>query len=158
MLKANDDGSLTVLIIGYVLIAAVLVVVGVDVSKAFLAQRSLSSAADAAALAGAQAVDRSAIYRGDSDCSDLPLDVGAAIAAVDASLDDAGDGLRQTFATVSDPDVRVDGGIVHVRMRGEITVPFGNVLALLLPDNHPDERVGVTAEAAATSVLSSPSC
>src|SRR4029079_11288369 len=85
MLKGDDDGSLTLLVIGYTLIAAVLSVVGVDVSKVFLAQRALSSAADAAALAGAQAVDRTAVYIDGADCSGLPGDPSLRQAAVDAS-------------------------------------------------------------------------
>jgi uncharacterized membrane protein len=157
MLNARDDGSLTLLVIGYTLIASVLIVVGVDVSKVFLAQRSLSSAADAAALSGAQSVDRAAIYRGESGCTALPVDVDSATAAVGAALDDASDGLRQTFVALSDPDVRVSGDTVRVQLRGEVTVPFGRVLALLLPD-HPDGRVEVSADASATSALSTPAC
>jgi uncharacterized membrane protein len=157
MLTARDDGSLPLLVIGYTFIAAVLIVVGVDVSKVFLAQRSLSSAADAAALAGAQAVDRAAIYRGAADCSSLPVDAPTATTAAGASLDDAGDGLRQTFAALSDPDVQVDGDTVRVRLHGEVSVPFGRVLALLLPE-HPGGRIGVTADAAATTAMSAPRC
>src|SRR3954451_6787334 len=61
----QEDGQLTVLMIGYTFIAAVLVLVGVDASKVFLARRALASVADSAALAGAQAIDRAAVYRGD---------------------------------------------------------------------------------------------
>ena len=157
MLSAHDDGSLTLLVIGYTLIASVLIVIGVDVSKVFLAQRALSSAADAAALSGAQAVDRAAIYRGDVACTGLPVDAAAATAAAAASLDDAADGLRQTFSSLSKPDVQISSDTVRVQLRGEVTVPFGGVLALLLPD-HPGGRVGVSADAAATSALSAASC
>jgi uncharacterized membrane protein len=157
MLTSRDDGSLSLLVIGYTFIAVVLIVVGVDVSKVFLAQRSLSSAADAAALAGAQAVDRAAIYRGAADCAGLPVDAASATTAAGASLDDAGDGLRQTFATLSDPDVEVDGDTVQVRLHGDVGVPFGRVLTLLLPD-HPSGRVGVSADAAATTAMTSPGC
>lgn len=157
MLTCRDDGSLSLLVIGYVLIASVLIVIGVDVSKVFLAQRSLSSAADAAALAGAQAVDRAAVYRGTVDCTGLPIDPTSATTAVAASLDDADSALRQTFVSVSEPDVQVEGDTVRVRLQGDVTVPLGGVLALLLPD-HPGGRVGVTADAAATSALSTPAC
>ena len=153
----RDEGSISLLVIGFTLIAAVLVVIGVDVSKVFLAQRALSSAADAAALSGAQAVDRAAIYRGDSHCSGLPLDADSATAAVDASLGDAADGLHQTFVTLSAPDVQVAGDTVHVQLRGQVALPFGRVLGLLLPD-HADGRVGVSSDAAATSALSAPGC
>ena len=157
MLSHRDEGSLTLLVIGYTLIAAVLVVVGIDASKVFLAQRALSSAADAAALAGSQAVDRAALYRGEVDCSGLPVDPESATAAVGASLDAQTEGLQQTFGALSDPDVQVAGGTVHVRLHGEVTVPFGRVLALLVP-GHAGGRVGVSADAAARSALSAPGC
>lgn len=157
MLSPRDEGSLTLLVIGYTLIAAVLVIIGVDVSKVFLAQRALSSAADAAALTGAQAIDRVSLYRGAGGCSGLPVDVDQATAAASASLDDAGEGLRQTFDLLAAPDVEVAGDTVRVRLHGEVSVPFGRVLAVLLPD-HPGGRVGVGADAAATSTLSSPAC
>ena len=157
MLRYDDDGSLTLLVIGYTLIAALLIVVGVDVSKVFLAQRALSSAADASALAGAQAVDRAAIYADGVGCSDLPVDPSSAKDAVDATVGDAADNLRSTFVSLSDPEVRVQAGSVQVQLHGEVSVPFGGVLALLLPD-HPDGHVGVSAASAATSALVSPTC
>ena len=121
----------------------------------FLAQRSLSSAADAAALSGAQSVDRTAIYRGRAAVAPhFPLDLDSAIAAVAASLDDAGDGLRQTFVTLSEPDVEISGDTVRVHLRGAVTLPFGRMLALLLPD-HPDGRVSVQADA---RTRSAPAC
>ena len=157
MLTSRDEGSLTLLVIGYTLIAALLVVVGVDVSKVFLAQRSLSSAADAAALTGAQAIDRASIYHGSTTCTELPVDVDQATVAARASLDDAADGLRQSFEELSSPVVDVAGGTVRVSLHGEVSVPFGRVLSLLLPD-HPGGRVGVSADAAATSTLTSSLC
>jgi uncharacterized membrane protein len=157
VLTGRDEGSLTVLVIGYTLIAAVLIVVGVDASKVFLAQRALSSAADSAALAGAQAVDRGAVYRGGAGCAGLPVDAAAASAAAGASLDDAADGLRQTFVELSDPDVQVAGPTVRVSLAGDVTVPFGRVLVLLLP-GHWGGLVGVSADAAATTTVSSPDC
>lgn len=157
MLTSRDEGSLTLLVIGYTVIASLLIVVGVDVSKVFLAQRALSSAADAAALTGAQAIDRVAVYRGAEGCGGLPVDSEQAEMAVDASLADAGDGLRRTFDVLAPPDVQIVGDTVRVQLRGEVSVPLGRVLALLLPDR-PGGRVGVSADAAATSAVSSPGC
>jgi uncharacterized membrane protein len=132
--RRNDDGSLTVLVIGYTFIAAVLVVVGVDVSKVFLARRALSSVADAAALAAAQAVDRSAIYAGDAGCGgELPIDQAGAEQQVDASIADDLTDLRQTFHEVQPADVAVSAGTVTVHLSGDVKVPFGGVLALLGP-------------------------
>jgi len=153
----RDEGSLTLLVIGYTLIAALLIVVAVDVSKVFLAQRALSSAADAAALAGAQAIDRAAIYAGGVGCSDLPVDASSAQEAVADSVRDAVDNLRPAFASLSEPAVDVDTGTVHVQLRGQVSVPFGRVLVMLLRD-HPDGLVSVTASSAAASALTSPTC
>jgi uncharacterized membrane protein len=157
VLSRRDEGSLTLLVIGYTFIAAVLIVVGVDVSKVFLAQRALSSAADAAALAGAQAIDRASVYTGGVTCADLPVDAESAQAAASESVGEGGEGLRATFVSLADPDVRVDSGSVEVRLSGQVTVPFGRVLAVLLPD-HAGGRVEVSATSAAASALTLPTC
>src|SRR4051794_10476906 len=110
--SSGDEGQLTLLIIGFVAIAAVLVGVGVDASKVFLAQRALSAAADAAALSAAQAVDKQAIYTGTGGgCGGLlPLDDAEATRRAAAALDDQSDGLRSTFATLDPPDTSVTAG------------------------------------------------
>lgn len=151
-----DDGSLTVLVIGFTFILAVLVVVGVDVSKVFLARRSLSSVADAAALAAAQSADRAAIYAGAAGCGGvLPLDPAAAAQQVDASVADDLPDLRQTFNEVQAPEVNVVDGTVTVQLAGQVKVPFGRVLALLDP-GRPDGRVHVSVSATAESPISAP--
>ena len=152
----GENGQLTVLVIGFTFILAVLVVVGVDVSKVFLARRSLSSVADAAALAAAQSADRAAIYAGAATCGGvLPLDASVATQQVDASLADDLADLQQTFATVQGPDVSVSDGRVTVRLAGEVKVPFGRVLALLDP-SRPDGRVRVAVSASAESPITAP--
>jgi uncharacterized membrane protein len=154
--RRDDDGQLTVLIIGYTFLAAVLIVVGVDVSKVFLARRALSSVADAAALAAAQAADRAAVYAGDAGCGGvLPIDQAAAAQQVEASLvDDLAD-LRQTFAVVGTPVVDVVTGTVTVHLEGDVAVPFGRVLALLDP-GRADGRVHVAVTASAESPVTAP--
>ena len=157
MLTDREEGSLSLLVIGFTFVAAALIVVGIDVSKVFLAQRALSSAADSAALAGSQAIDRAAVYAGGTDCGGLPVDEVAAQRAVEEALADAAVSLRSTFVSLSDPDVEVAAGRVRVRLHGQVTVPFGRVLATLLPDS-PDGRVDVAADAAAASAVTSPTC
>lgn len=128
----GEEGQLTVLIIGYVAIAAVLVVAGIDVSKVFLARRALSSVADAAALAASQSVDRAALYQGSGSCGELlPLDPDGARLEATSSLADAVPDLQQTFASIAQPDVAVTADTVTVRLSGEVHVPFGSVLSLL---------------------------
>ena len=151
-----DDGQLTVLVIGFVFILVALVVVGVDVSKVFLARRSLSSVADAAALAAAQSADRAAIYAGAADCGGvLPLDTTVAAQQVDAAVADDLPDLQQTFAEVLPPQVDVVQGRVTVRLAGDVKVPFSRVLALLDP-NRPDGRVHVAVSATAESPITAP--
>jgi len=154
--RHDERGQLTLLIIGLVAIAALLIVVAIDVSKVFLARRALSSAADAAALAAAQAVDKAAVYRGDGGCGSLlPLDPAQAASYADAALaDDEGD-LRQTFVSLDAAQTDVQTGTVTVHVGGEVAVPFGKVLALLLP-GHADGRVHVDATAHAQSPLTAP--
>lgn len=144
-----DDGQLTVLVIGYAFIAAVLVVAGVDVSKVFLARRALASVADAAALAAAQSVDRTALYLGQGSCGDLlPLDADAARQEVAASLDDDLADLHQTYEALQAPDVEITADTVTVRMSGDVHVPFGSVLSLLhVGATDGAVRVGVAASA-----------
>jgi hypothetical protein len=153
----GDDGQLTLLIIGFVAIAAVLVVVGVGASKVFLAQRALSSAADAAALSAAQAVDKTAIYSGSGGgCGGLlPLDDAEAADRAATAVDDQSDSLRSTFATLDPPQTDVTAGTVAVHLSGRVALPFGRVLALLVP-GHSDGRVEVGATSHAQSPLSAP--
>jgi uncharacterized membrane protein len=152
-LRAGDEGQLTVLIIGFTFLLSVLVVVGVDVSKVFLARRALSSVADAAALSAAQAADRAAIYAGAASCGDvLPIDSAAATQQVDASLSDDLADLRHTFAEVQPPEVLVTDGTVTVHVTGDVKVPFGRVLTLLDPSRS-DGVVHVSVTAAARSPI-----
>jgi uncharacterized membrane protein len=154
--RRGDDGSLTVLIIGFTFIAAVLVVIGVDVSKVFLARRALSSVADAAALAAAQEVDRAAVYAGAAGCGGvLPIDPETAGQQVNASVADDLADLRQSFAVVQPPVADVAAGTVTVRLTGDVAVPFGRVLALLDP-GRADGRVHVAVTASAESPVTAP--
>jgi uncharacterized membrane protein len=141
----------TLLVIGYAGIAAALVVVGVDVSATFLARAALSSAADAAALAAAQSVDRDAVYlRGVACGAPLPLDPAAAQAAATASWQESAGDLSRTFRVLEPPDSSVAAGTVTVRLSGRAHVPFGRLLSWLVP-GHPDGTVGVDVTASAQS-------
>jgi hypothetical protein len=153
----GEEGQLTLLIIGFVAIAAVLIVVGVDASKVFLAQRALSSAADAAALSAAQAVDKQAIYAGTGGgCGGLlPLDDVEAASRAASAVDDQADSLHSTFATLDAPQTEISAGTVAVHLSGQVALPFGHILALLVP-GHDDGRVEVQATSHAQSPLSAP--
>lgn len=153
----RDDGQLTLLVIGYTFIAAVLIVAAVDVSKVFLAQRALSSAADAAALAAVQAIDRDAIYSGTAGgCGErLPLDADRAAQAAGGTVADDLDDLHDEFAVVTPPDTQVVDGIVTVHLSGEVAVPFGGVLRMLDP-GRTDGHVHVSVTSSAESPVTAP--
>jgi len=70
--KADDEGSVMLLMIFLALIIVGLITVVTDVSTVFLAQREMQSTADGAALAAAQQADLQAVYTGDLGAQ-LPL-------------------------------------------------------------------------------------
>jgi hypothetical protein len=155
-----DDGSILVMIIGCTVIATVLIVVGIDVSKVFLARRALASAADAAALAGAGGVDTRAVYDGAGlRCGRrLPLAPARATELATGSVAAASRDLRRTFASLDDPRTSVADGTVDVELSGDVAVPFGRVLAWLDP-SRPSGEVHVSEVAHARSpVAGGPGC
>jgi Putative Flp pilus-assembly TadE/G-like len=157
--SSDDDGSIMVLIIGYTAIAAVLITVGIDTSKVFLAQRALSAAADSAALAAAQGVDQPAIYAGTGlRCGQpLPLDLQRASDLADDSFSDDRTDLSHTFASLTPPQTSVNGGTVSVGLSGEVAVPFGRVLSWLDP-SLPNGLVGVDETSHARSPVAGGTC
>jgi uncharacterized membrane protein len=118
----DDEGSILLLTLGFAVIALALVLVVADASKVFLTRRSLVSAADGAALAGVQTLDRKAFYAGKGG-DDLPLDADAAVAAVNAYVADAG--LDDEYVDFEVVDVQVDAGEVTVTLRARSRLPFG---------------------------------
>ena len=157
--RGRDGGQITLLLIGYVVIALILVIVGVDVSAVFLARRALASTADAAALDAAQALDRTAVYSGSiGGCGALlPIDDAAARARAIAVLADDSDDLHRMFRVLDPADVTVAGGTVTVRLTGRAKVPFGALLTALVP-GHADGAVDVNVTAHARSPVSGGSC
>ena len=63
MRRTNDEGSILVLGIGLSLVCVLIATVAINVATVWLARTALDSVADGAALAGAQAIDRAAIYQ-----------------------------------------------------------------------------------------------
>ena len=60
--RRGEAGQATVMIIGFVVVLVMLVVVVVDASAAYLRRQSLSSLADGAALAAADAIEGEQVY------------------------------------------------------------------------------------------------
>lgn len=150
-----DRGSITVLVIGYTGIAMALIVAGVDVSKVFLAQRALSSAADAAAIAAAEGVDTGQVYDGPAlRCgASLPLDRRSAERMADRAIADESPDLRHAFASLRSPQTTVSGSTATVALQGRVAVPFGRLLTWLRVAG-PDGTVPVAATAHARSPVS----
>lgn len=91
VVKRTDEGTVLLLILGLVVVAAMLVAVVTDVSALYLQRRELVAAADGAALAGAQAVDEESIYlHGLPATGPVPLDQAAAEVAVRDYLTETG--------------------------------------------------------------------
>ncbi len=131
----GDDGQLMLLIVFFGLVAALLTVVVIDASAAYLAHRDLAGVADGAALAAAQTVDLGAYYTG-GPSTDLPLgDVAAAAAAYVERYAPAAELVSARL---------VDGGrAVHVVLRTRIRFALA---ASVFPD-------GAEIGAEATAVL-----
>jgi uncharacterized membrane protein len=87
----GDEGTVLLLILGLVVMAALLISVVTDVSALYLQRRDLISAADGAALAGAQSVDEASVYQQGLPASGpVPLDEAAAERAALDYLTSAG--------------------------------------------------------------------
>ena len=140
----DDDGQLLLLVLVYTVIAGVLVTVVVDVSQVFLYRRSLLAAADAAALAAANAPDLDRVYRGVGDL--LPLSRRGATAAVDQYADDAS--LDERFTDFDVRRIDTDGASVTVTITARARLPFVGLVTAGFADGYP-----VTARATARSPL-----
>lgn len=140
--RSRDEGQLLLLVLGCTLVVALLLTVVVDASRVFLAQRALSAAADAAALAGADAVDEAAFYR--SGAQELvPLSGTAAREAVDGYV--AAAELPSRFQDLDVATSLGDGGTsVTVTCSARVRLPFVNVVSAGHAEGYP---VSVTASA-----------
>ena len=122
MRRRADEGSVLVLMVGLVVVLLLLVAVVVDVSALVLAKRSLASAADGAAVSGAQGLDYGVFYA-DGPSRGVPLSDAAVAERVAAYA--AG-------AAQDQPDLqlqsRVEGGYVAVvTATRTVQLPFGQV-------------------------------
>lgn len=100
--RQRDEGTVLLLIVGLVAVVGLLVAVVTDVTALYLVRRDLISAADGAALAGAQAVDEGTIYtEGLPAAGPLPLDEDAAREAVHSYLVDEGLAGRDVHAHIT---------------------------------------------------------
>ncbi len=120
----DDRGSVLLLGIGFVIVCLLAVAVAVDVSAAFLQRRALMSIGDAAALAGAQAVDLDAYYANGATRGtrlDPRLVAGAARRHV-AAMASAGEAGKSGEVTID--SIASDGVNVVVRLSAPLDLPF----------------------------------
>lgn len=126
----GDEGSILPLVIGYAMLAIALILVTVDATSLYLANRRVAAIADAAALAGADG------FTFDTGGDEPMLRLrDADVEAQAASIVDASGAARLVDAT--SPDGRSARVTVELTWRPPI-------LALFVPD-------GVTLQASATS-------
>ena len=141
---SGDEGTITILVIGFTAILLLLVAVVVDVSAVILARRGAASAADGAAVAAAQQLDAAAVYQNGLDGA-IPLapqDVLAVVGQYEADAQQGQPGLRL------DPSVDAAGTTATVVATRTLTVPFSGWLGV--------KGVTVTAVARARAPLVTP--
>jgi putative Flp pilus-assembly TadE/G-like protein len=139
----RDDGQITLLIIGFAVVVLLLVTVIANVSKAFVWRRSISSWADAAALAASQSVGEGGVYESGLTAT-LPVSEEDAVAAVDQFIID--NGVAENFPALR-RGVKVDRttGTIQVTLTSTMPLVFVNVIS----DEFTD---GVTVVGTASSV------
>jgi uncharacterized membrane protein len=156
--SGRDDGSLTVLIVGYVGITVLLLVIGLDASKLFLAQRALRSAVDAAAISAVEGVAMHRVYDGGLRCGrPVPVSRVAATEAAERSVNGSRSDLRQVFTSVGRPVVTITRDRATASLSGIVTVPFGRAIGWLLP-GHGDGEFRVSEASSATSPVTGGVC
>jgi hypothetical protein len=101
--RSGDEGQIVPLVIGYVLVALLLIVVVVDVTAVQLQRGRLYALADAAALDAADALDRSAFYREGLRTDVVPASEVGVRASVREYLASVGDSTRLDDVAIADP-------------------------------------------------------
>ena len=139
----GDDGTILVLLLGFVAVLLLMVAVVVNVSAVILAKRGVASATDGAAVSAAQSLDLAALYAGGLSGGRVPVDAGEAagrVAAYEAGAQSGQPGLQLRLA-------RIDAGTtVVVQGVRSVELPFGRLLGF--------QPVRVEAEARARAPVS----
>jgi hypothetical protein len=135
--RGQDDGQITLMIIGFVMIIVLAVGVVANASKAFVYRRSLASWADGAAIAAAQSIAEDVVYSGET-VGVLPISATDARRVVDEYV--TRNRLANRFDDLS-VAVSVDPAAATV------TVEFGVRVPLSLSG----DAAGIPVSAAATA-------
>ncbi len=118
----TDAGSVLVLMLGFAVLAVLLVAVVTDASSLYLTRRSLAGSADGAALTAVQELDRVAFYTGPSGEA-IPLDPEAAAGAVQDYVTRAGLVERYEAFVVTRVDVGPESVTVSFRCLRRLPFP-----------------------------------
>ncbi|MEY4136362.1 MAG: hypothetical protein RL205_490 [Actinomycetota bacterium] len=117
----DDTGSVMLLGIVLVAVCVLALAVVVDVSSLFIQRRNLAAIADAAALAGAQAIDLDQYYaHGASKATALDPATVARVVRAHVTAIAASDGMRGMRLV----GVESDGESVSVHLSAPVQVPF----------------------------------
>lgn len=119
----DDRGTVLVLLLGFTAVLLLMVAVVVNVSSVVLAKRGVASAADGAAVAAAQELDLSVLYR-DGLGRRIPLDPGLVSSRVES---------YEAQVRAAQPGLDLQGGVeggttAVVRAARVVRLPFGQVL------------------------------
>jgi Flp pilus assembly protein TadG len=116
----SQSGQVTILIVGLALVCMAIAGIAVDGTRAFLYRRTLQSAADASALAGAAEINLSRYYSTGGRAVTLQLARARHAAA------------RWLSARGLPARVRIDAeaGAVRVTLRGEVATTFLNLIGV----------------------------
>lgn len=117
---ATESGQITLLVIGFTLILAVLITVVVTASRVFLYQRALSTATDGAAIFAANQLDEAAFYAGGAGAH-LPISAEGARRAVADYVTRTG--LAERFDGFG-YQVGTDGRVVSVTFIARVGLPL----------------------------------
>lgn len=120
MKRRDERGYASILVLGFTLVAIAVTGLAVDGTRAFLFRRSLQNAADAAALAAASEIDRSAYYS--SGGGAVAIDPERARATAEQWLARRAIGVR-AGVTATERNVQVV-------LRGELEMTFLRVLGI----------------------------
>jgi hypothetical protein len=122
---AADSGQITLLVIGFTLVLAVLIAVVVTTSRVFLYQRALSTATDGAAIFAANQLDEAAFYAGGAG-EHLPISAAGARRAVAEYVTRSG--LAERFDGFGYA-VGTDGRVVTVTFTARVELPLVGAVA-----------------------------
>lgn len=121
---SGDGGRITVLVLGYFVVVALLLGVVGGIASVQTARQRLLGLADAAALQASQAVDEPAYYAAGASAGAPPLSDEAVVASVEAALAAAGAQGDFPTLTVGPLTGSPDGVSAQVQLSVVLDVPM----------------------------------